>query len=61
MSMSELLSQVKGALQDSRYLQGAALKAVCDMMLSCASTHRNMKDIIQNHTFAVMVNITYFV
>ena len=55
MRQTELLSDVERQLKESMTLSGAAQRAVCDMLLSCATTHRNMHDIVNNHTFAVMV------
>ena len=55
--MGELLEKVQKILTSSKDLHGNILKSVCDMILSCATTHRSMKDIIQNHTFAVMVSM----
>ena len=54
--MGELLEKVQTILTSSKDLHGNVLKSLCDTILSCATTHRSMKDIIQNHTFAVMVS-----
>ena len=55
LEMAAVLEKVQEVLTSSREVQGSVLKATCDTLLSCATTYRSMKDIIQNHTFAVMV------
>ena len=55
LEMTAVLEKVQEVLTSSREVQGSVLKATCDTLLSCATTYRSMKDIIQNHTFAVMV------
>ena len=55
LEMTAVLQKVQEVLTSSRELQGSVLKATCDTLLSCATTYRSMKDIIQNHMFAVMV------
>ncbi len=51
-----VVQRVEEALRGCRELRGAALRAACDSLLNCASTHRAMKDIVHNHSFAVMVS-----
>ena len=55
LEMAVVLEKVQEVLTSSREVQGSVLKATCDTLLNCATTYRSMKDIIQNHTFAVMV------
>lgn len=60
MKQAVLLDEVRSKLEGSKHLSGQCLQAVCDMLLSCAITHRNTHDIVNNHTFAVMVRASPF-
>ena len=56
---SELLDLVKSSLIRSKMLQrghSGAIKTLCDMLLTLATTYRNTLDVVQNHQFALMVS-----